>query len=352
MMKKLALIAVLLGLCLSLLLLPSPAQASPLARLIVGGSFTLEDGETLDDDLVILGGFVELKDDSRVRGDVSLFGGSLDVNGRVDGDILAAGGVLTLGETARVDGSVTVAGAVLERNPGAQIAGEVVTETDVPFSGTRLDNLWSPFRWWLNSLWNIVWFLGLAFGLAALAVLVVMFFEKPTQFASRTLVQQPAISGGLGCLTIVVAPFMLLLFVISICLIPVALVATLLLGVVIIFGWIALGLEVGQRLAVQFRQGWAPSFAAGIGTFMLVIVAGLLNILPLIGWTYMSVISAIGIGSVLLTRFGTQDYTVQVVGSSASVPASHTQPDDRSAELPDAAEAPPPATAADDETHS
>lgn len=334
MVKKVFLIAVLFGICLLILVSPAPAQASPLSRMIVGGSFTLEEGETLDDDLIILGGFVELKDESRVRGDVSLFGGSLDVNGRVDGDILAAGGVLTLGDTAQVDGSVTVAGAVLERSPGAEVGGEVITETDVPFRGTRMEDLWSPFRWWLNSVWNIVWYVGLAFGLAALAVLVVMFFEKPTQNASRTLITQPAISGGLGCLTIVVTPFMLLLFVISICLIPVALVAAILLGVVITFGWIALGLEVGQRLALQLRQNWAPSFAAGIGTFLLVIVAGLLNVMPFIGWTYMAVVSAIGIGSVLLTRFGMQDYAAQMAASSALVTEPLTVQDAKEAQLP------------------
>jgi hypothetical protein len=152
-----------------------------------------------------------------------------------------------------------------------------------------------------------------------------MFFEKQSLTAARTMVSQPGISGGLGCLTIVVAPFLLLLLVLTICLIPVALVVSILLGVVITFGWIILGYEVGMRLGRQFHQEWAAPLAAGLGTFLLVVVGGLLNILPPIGWTYVTAVSSLGIGAVLLTRLGTQDYVpTSFAAATPAAPAAAT----------------------------
>jgi hypothetical protein len=300
------------------LIWPVGAQASSLARLVIGGNFVLESGEVLDEDLTILGGNAVLEQDSLVRGDVQILGGRLEVHGTVDGEVLAAGGVLKLGETAVIKDDVTVAGGVLERDSGAVIGGKLITETDVPFNISRFDGVRTPFRWWLNSLWNVIWYIGLAFALSALAVLVMMFFDKQTERTTRVILEQPTVATGLGCLTIVVAPFALIILVLTICLMPVALVAILIIGVAITFGWIALGLEVGRRLAILVQRDWASPFAAGIGTFALVLVGALLNIIPFIGWVYTTLISAAGIGAVLLTRFGTQDYTP---GQGARVPS-------------------------------
>jgi hypothetical protein len=95
-----------------------------------------------------------------VNGDVQLLGGSLEVSGRVDGSILAAGGVLKLRETAQVDGDITLAGAVIERSSQAVVEGEIINETEIPFNvypfnSTRFDGLWSPMRWWLENVWNL-----------------------------------------------------------------------------------------------------------------------------------------------------------------------------------------------------
>lgn len=290
------------------LMAPLSSRAAPPGRVIVGGSFTLQSGETLEEDLIIVGGNVTLEEGSRVEGDIFLLGGRLEVYGQVEGDILAAGGALTLGSSAVIAGDVTLGGGVLNRLSGAIIEGKLNLENDLPLRNTSFDGLWAPLRWWFNSVWNVIWYLGLSFALAALAVLVMMFFERQTENATRTLVQQPAISMGLGCLTLVVLPLAVAILALTICLLPAGLVALLAAGVAIALGWIALGYEVGRRLASLVQRQWAPPFAAGIGTFFLVALAGLLNLIPCIGWVYTTLVSAMGIGAVLLTRFGTQDY--------------------------------------------
>jgi hypothetical protein len=199
------------------------------------------------------------------------------------------------------------------------IEGDIITDANLPITETRFDGVFSPFHWWMNSVTSLLTFVFSAFALAALAVLVVMFFEKPTINVARTSIQQPALSAGMGCMTVVVLPFALVILILSICLLPLGLVLALAAGVVITFGWISLGYEVGRRLMEMLKQDWAEPFSAGIGTFFLVIIGGTLSQIPCIGWVFIAVITIIGLGAVLLTRFGTQDYA-RMVGVQQAVP--------------------------------
>jgi L-cystine uptake protein TcyP (sodium:dicarboxylate symporter family) len=50
----------------------------------------------------------------------------------------------------------------------------------------------------------------------------------------------------------------LLLLIITILLIPAALVAVIALVLAAVFGWIAIGLEIGQRFTGAIKQQWHP----------------------------------------------------------------------------------------------
>jgi len=76
------------------------------------------------------------------------------------------------------------------------------------------------------------------------------------------------------------------------------------------FGLIALGLEVGKRLAQLFKQEWAPAAAAGAGTFVLMLVLnGAREAVPCVGWIFPALAGMLGLGAVILTRFGWQTYS-------------------------------------------
>jgi hypothetical protein len=312
MKRRTAILGTAVVLLLSIFFLPVTAQAADSTRVVFGGNFTLEDGERLDEDLTIFGGNATIKAGAVIDGSVRIFGGRLDLNGEVSGNISAAGGILNLGDEARIEGDVIVAGAVLDRETGAVIKGDLITDAGLPITDTRIDGMLSPFYWQISSFASFLTFVFSSFALAALAVLVVMFFEKPTLNIARTSVRQPALSAGMGCMTVVVLPLAIVILILSICLLPVGLVLVLAAGVVITFGWIGLGYEVGRRLMEMLKQDWAEPFSAGIGTFFLVIVGGTLSQIPCIGWLFAAVITVIGLGAVLLTRFGTQDYASMV----------------------------------------
>jgi hypothetical protein len=166
---------------------------------------------------------------------------------------------------------------------------------------------------------------------AALAVLAVMFLPRQVERTAQAAIASPIIAGGVGLLTAVVAPILMVVLAITILLIPVSLLVALLLVIAWAFGLVSLGYEVGRRLAEALNQTWAPAAAAGIGTFVLMfIVDGVSTafrtagyVIPgiaCLNWILPFLVGIIGLGAVLLTRFGTAAYPPQVGGLRGNWP--------------------------------
>jgi len=109
--------------------------------------------------------------------------------------------------------------------------------------------------------------------------------------------------------TAVVTPVILLVITITIILIPVTIISMVVLALMLLLGWISLGVEVGQRMAYSLKQEWALPVSAGVGTLIFTIVAaGVGEVVPCVGWVVPTLLGMVGFGAVLLTRFGTQSY--------------------------------------------
>jgi hypothetical protein len=289
-------------------------------RVILGGEFTLASGETLDGDLVVLGGNARTEQGSLITGAVFIAGGNLQIDGTVNGDISVLGGNVDLMSHAVVKGNVSSVGGNVNRAEGAQVMGEIITGeglnipftiqpspgvpggVQVPFAGGQI---WADtFRPLARLGWNIFQSLMLA----ALAVLVVMFAPQATDRVSQAIVDQPIIAGGLGILTWIVSLALIVLLFVTICLIPFGLLGAIVLVVAGVFGWIAVGLEVGKRIGVMFNWQLHPAGAAGLGTLIVGLLADGIGFIPCVGWLAPALVSAIGLGGVVLTRFGTRVY--------------------------------------------
>jgi hypothetical protein len=289
-------------------------------RVILGGEFTLASGETLDGDLIVLGGNARTEQGSTITGSVFIAGGNLQIDGTVNGDISVLGGNVDLKSHAIVKGDVSSIGGNINRAEGAQVLGQVVTGqglnvpfqiqpftqvppgVEIPFAGGRV---WADaFR----PLAGLGWSIFQSLMLAALAVLVVMFAPEATNRVSKAIVDQPIIAGGLGILTGVVFPALLVLLAVTICLIPFSLLGVFVLVIAAVFGWIAVGTEIGKRIGTMFNWQLHPAGAAGLGTLVIGLVADGIGFIPCVGWVAPALVSAVGLGGVVLTRFGTRIY--------------------------------------------
>jgi hypothetical protein len=289
-------------------------------RVVLGGNYVLESGEVLEGDLAVIGGQATLEVDSLVQGSVFLVGGNLVGYGEVSGDLAVVGGNANLGPSAIVGGDLVTIGGNVNRS-GAIIKGEVISgeEFNVPMD----------FHWaadWDNFVVGgygrsfqarVMSYLFQSVVLAALSVLVLMFWPKQTQLVAETVVGQPMIAGAFGLLTVIVAPILILLLIVTICLAVVGIGGIIVLVAAWVLGWIAMGLEVGQRLAKASNQDWQPVVAGGLGTLIFSLVVNGIGFIPCIGWIAPLLVGAVGLGAVLMTRFGTRQYGLQVIEAPA-----------------------------------
>jgi hypothetical protein len=145
-------------------------------------------------------------------------------------------------------------------------------------------------------------------GLSALAMLLILVAPKAVERASLAAFTRPWEAGGLGLLVAILTPILLIGFAVTLIGIPITLILALCAVILVTYGWIALGLEVGKRLSQAFRQDWPLIVDAGLGTFLLSLVANGIGLTPCVGWIVPALVGFLGMGGVLLSRFGTRVY--------------------------------------------
>ncbi len=312
---KTLLLVVVLGLALPLPALAQTPDDTVSGRVVLGSSYTLRGNQTMDGDLVVLGGNAVLEEGSELDGSLLVMGGTAVVGGHIAKDVAVLGGNVDLLNPAVVDGDILSFGGNVDVAERATVGGSVLDEEgrDLPL-GPRIGPIVSPdmpsFGFGRSLLLQLVWFMFRTLLLAALAVLVVMFWPEAAGRVATAVVEHPLPSGGLGVLTLLVGPLLLALLLITILLSPISLIGLLLLVVATVFGWIAVGLEVGNRIGEAMSWDIHAAAAAGLGTLLVTFVAGGLGFIPCIGWLAPFLVASLGLGGVLLTRFGSRPYEV------------------------------------------
>ena len=308
-------------------------------RVVFGQSFTLKSGETLDGDLVVFGGQATIEENAMVKGNVVIIGGSLTLDGQATGDAVVIGGLMTMGDKSSVAGNVTSVGGSLQRAAGAQVGGQIVTNIPSPNVQTpTTPNVPVPqsnIVMGFNPILRAFGVFGTAVVFAALAMLLVIFLHPQLDRVAQAIVAEPIIAGGIGLLAAFVSPIALVILVVilvlTLILIPVAVLAVtawaILIALAWLFGIIALGMEVGERFTKAVHQSWAPVLSAGLGTFLLMFVVGAFGLIPCIGWLPEFLVGMVGIGAVVMTRFGSRPmYRPGMIASSPDPSAAGSPP--------------------------
>lgn len=302
-------------------------------QVVFGQSFTLKSGNSMNGDILVFGGSATIEDGATVNGSVVLFGGNLTVNGIVNGDVAVTGGTAFLGSSAHISGNLTTVAASLDRTAGSQVDGQIYnTATSWIGSGQNgsTPNPTTPvvpviphLNFAFNPVLSVLNAFGQSLGIAILAMLLMLFLATHADRVAHAIIAQPLTAGGLGLLTVVVAPIVIVLSIITLIGIPLALIIVVALVAAVLFGWIAIGYEVGQRFTKAIHQNWHPAFSAGLGTFALTLVAKVLTGIPVlncVGWLVPFLLSLAALGAIILTRFGTQVVAAPVAQTAVLPP--------------------------------
>jgi len=322
-------------LLISAVLIPATTSASGFKddKVVFGGNFTLETGETLDGDLVVFGGNVILATSSTVNGDIVVMGGNVTSNGTIYGNLVALGGVVKLQKEARVFGDLTVLGSSFEREVGAIITGNIVTEEQVPFEFNLPDNIgllegnFPTFQFRELPFISASWFFFQVLIWTGLAVLIALFIQNQAPVINRAAFGQPVMSAVVGLGIVFITPLVLIALIITILLSPVSLLGIFALIAAWVVGLVSLSIEIGNKLAKALNQNWPVPILAGIGMFILsLFFNGFQQIVPCFGFLPKFVLGLWLIGAVALTRFGTREYPENEAVDSSLVKAVTAEP--------------------------
>lgn len=344
--------------------------------VVFGGNLMMENGSKVDGDVVVFGGTADVTGEA--KGDVVVIGGAVTVNGVVKGDVVAVGGTVDVGSDARIDGDVATVGGVAAVDESADVGGSVVNGPElkfgtdgvsvVPKSTPEAGSTQLPAQVHTGHTTfgeRLLKFIGdgvqdivIALLLAGLAALTVMFFPVHVKSAQQTIEQASALTFGIGIATTVAVlalSLVLIIFIITICLLPffylIVLAAALL-------GLTALGKWLGEFIFGKLNLSRPTPIAATLlGVSVLVLLGRMpfVDSIPWIGWAFglagffiHVIIISMALGSVVLTRFGTQPYVSGAVQPSAAPPMGYPELPEHAPIIPPEPEAPPAPVEPDD----
>jgi hypothetical protein len=326
--------AILAAVVVGAVLAGAPAVARAAApgddgTVIFNEDYQLSEGDVQQGDVIVFNGDLDLRADSRVEGTVVVWNGDATVEGTITGDLVVSGGTITLGQEAMVAGNVVCSwGCDLVQEEGAQIGGEAVQGLMVEVLGTEWLRDLSirfptavPFQasGGLNVVGYILGVLRTAFGVLVvtiLAALVRAMWPDQTSRVCAAIVREPVAAAGFGLLTAIVGGAGIAVLAITICLSLFALLGGLALVAAGLLGWGCLGAIVGERLLAALNvDNVAPPWAAALGTFLISVLSAGGSVLPVIGcclgaggWLVSLIAGSVGLGAVVVTRFGTTEY--------------------------------------------
>lgn len=309
-------------------------------RLIIGQNFALPAGETLDGDLVVLAGEVTVEEGAVIEGDLVVIGGGLRLDGEAQGSAVVIGGSASLGAASSVGRDLVALGGSFQRADGSRIAGDIITNLSITTEARpRATSVPGPalppnpeFRFDIGPAGTLAGVLFQAFALGVLAMLLSAFLRPQLDRVAQTVQAQPFAAGSLGLLTVFLAPFAIVLMAVTLILIPLALAAAFLLVLAWLFGVVALGQVVGEKLTQAMNRRWEPVLTAGFGAFIVGIVLGTSNQIPCAGWLASALIGLVGLGAATMTVLGTREQyrvtasvaarTMDAEGGGPSTPAA------------------------------
>jgi hypothetical protein len=300
-------VAVLLALLLAALLTGCEGDVVRFT-VVTGGVLELAEGETQHGTVVVLDGFVSVPAGASVTGPVIVLGGTLAVGGVIDGDVTALAGHVALGEGALVAGDLRIAGD-LDRHAEARVAGEVTLGAAVPAG--LADGIRGEPAGWLATLVRIV-ALGLGAGLLA------RFSPRAARNVAHAAGRHPLVAGSLGLLSMVVLLVLVVVMAFTVVLIPVSLLAFAVAVVTVVLGWFGLGTALGQALARRSGRSWTLARTATIGTLAFAAILAVIERMPFAWGLLPILISAVGLGAVVLTGFGVRRFVPSAVGDDTS----------------------------------
>ncbi len=287
---------------------------------------------------VRFGGDVTVAEDEAIGDDVVAILGSARVDGRVDGNVVAIAGSVHLGPKANVRGDVTAVGGSVERAESTIVSGQIneIRVAQPNFGPLMNFHPWRDWHWFGETVRNpfggsidLVATLVRVGLVGLLAALMIAVLPAPVRRVADRVATEPWRAGfvGLAAQLLFVPLLVITVVVLAVSIIGIPLLllvpfALLAVAVALLMGFAASACAVGQwvgRRAGSGMPGLLVSLVVGLAVvFALTVIAKFLGLVGLpvsmvlgvvlaIGFVVEYVAWTVGLGGVLLSRFGRRD---------------------------------------------
>jgi hypothetical protein len=274
-------------------------------QLFIGKSFTLDSGKIIRGDIVGIGTDLTLKPGSLVEGNILLIGSSLEAGGIIKGDLNLFAGNSHLVKSAILNGSINQVFHHVVIDHDAQVSGEINSFSFPGFPTEQISSIVSTAAKWFSPDRWFLWDFSRTLVLGVLALLTVILLKKPALRVQTQIQTQPVISWGAGIFIALATPILSVILIITICLLPIGLVLFIASGLAFLFGWLAVGIVIGKLVQQWLRTQWSDEMQAFLGSLLFGLITSVIGWIPCIGWIFNFMVGCIGLGAVIITRFGT-----------------------------------------------
>jgi hypothetical protein len=258
---------------------------------------------------------IVVAEDEVVEGDVVAILGSVVVDGMVEGDVVAVGGGVKIGSTGEVDGDAVSVGGRVEKEQGARVHGETVSvgtgrgfRPAVPAFSHGIFSRGGRLGFFV--LWTIM--------VIILGLIIMAVFRRGVDNVCARARKEAFKMGLIGLLVWALMIF----FIITIIGVLIVIFVLPFLALALLFGYVGVSYAVGSRLRNGHGRSAYTSMVIGILALAglaigLAILGGLIGlpggsmhilgrIVGFIGWAVIYVAATVGLGAVIMSRFGTK----------------------------------------------
>jgi hypothetical protein len=246
-----------------------------------------------------IGSDVTIEKGQKIHSVVAI-GGQITVSGAVEKSVVAIGGSVVLTKTAAVKGNVVSLGGIIVIARDAEVGGDL---TEINSSNlfetltTALSSEWEGWSW----IFAVI-SLSIFLVILVLALLIAALLPKPVRTVSEAIHENTfkvILCGVLGLVLIAPLALLLTISVVGIALIPLEVIVVV---CSVLLGFIAVGRIIGGKVLRLFKRS-NPGIVRE--TFWGLVILWLVGWIPYIGWMVKAIAIVIGLGAVLITRFGT-----------------------------------------------
>ena len=307
---------------------------------VAGGNVVVE-GE-INGDIITAGGNVNVR--GKVAQDVRAAGGQVTVSGDVGGNVTLVGGSLEVADSAKIAGSLVSAGGNLSvfapigkgatfgvgnatignlingdvaagvgelaLTPNAKVAGDLnywsdrdanISQGAEVFGKTTHNFPPKKERQESRKAWGGVFgFFKIAGFLAALIIGAILIKLAPqfTKITADTIFKKPTASLGIGLLTVILTPILVLIAAFTVVGIPIALVLLFLFLLTLYLAKIFVSVAIGKKIIGMINQK-----AGDYAVFILgLLVYTLVTLIPVIGTIIAILVVLGGVGAIVATK--------------------------------------------------